>query len=305
MCHELHRATQRVLVNSLRVTQSSRFRLVGTLEDVTIFSTPGSWAIAQPQDVGFEATALARALTFAAEAETNWPRSLDAAMKADPSNNELPPWNEVLGPTLDRGDPSGLVIRHGRMAGAYGDPTRVEMTFSVAKSYLAVLTGIALRDGLIASLDDKVKDYAIDDGFDSEQNRNITWRHLLHQSSEWEGTLFSKPDLIDRNRQVGVGADNSKKGTHRDLQAPGTFYEYNDVRVNRLSLSLLQVFKQPLHEVLAEQVMQPVGASDSWAWHPYQNSYVDIDGRRLRLFLAGRTGVVESSSTLKTMRDLA
>ena len=39
-------------------------------------------------------------------------------------------------------------------------PTHADMTFSVAKSYLALLAGLALGDGLIRSLDDKAGDYA-------------------------------------------------------------------------------------------------------------------------------------------------
>jgi CubicO group peptidase (beta-lactamase class C family) len=126
-----------------------------------------------------------------------------------------------------------------------------------------------------------MRDYALDDGFDSPQNRSITWRHMLWQTSEWEGTLWDKPDLVDRNRQVGPGADNRAKGQHRDLRVPGTFYEYNDVRVNRLALSLLQVFRRPLSEVLAERVMGPIGASDGWAWHAYRNAWFEIDGERM------------------------
>lgn len=245
------------------------------------FPSSDGWALASPEEVGFEPAKLAQALEFAAVAETPWPRSLEAAMKADPNNNEPPPWNEVIGPTLDRDGPSGLILRHGKMVGAYGDPSRVEMTFSVAKSYLSLLTGVALDRGLIRDLDDAVRDYATDDGFESAQNRSITWRHLLHQSSEWEGELFGKPDLIDHHRQVGAGADNSRKGERRALQAPGSFYEYNDVRVNRLSLSLLQVFKQPLADVLREAIMEPVGATNTWSWNPYFNSEVQVDGLTL------------------------
>ena len=125
---------------------------------------------------------------------------------------------------------------------------------------------MALANGLIRSVDDPMRDYALDDGFDAPHNAAITWRHMLHQSSEWEGTLWDKPDLVDRNRQVGVGADHSRKGISRPAST-GTFYEYNDVRVNRLALSLLQVFRRPLPEVLKESIMDPIGASDvGMAW---------------------------------------
>ena len=43
-----------------------------------------------------------------------------------------------------------------------------------------------------------------DGGFDAPQNRPITWEHLLTNTSEWEGTLFGKPDLVDRNRELSL-----------------------------------------------------------------------------------------------------
>jgi CubicO group peptidase (beta-lactamase class C family) len=144
-----------------------------------------------------------------------------------------------------------------------------------------VLAGLALGDGLIGSIDDPISATVDAPEFASERNRRITWRHLLTQTSEWEGTLFGKPDLVDRNREVGPGSDNSRKGQHRDLAAPGNYWEYNDVRVNVLSLALLHLFSRPLPEVLKERIMDPVGASDGWRWHGYRNSWVEIGGTRM------------------------
>ena len=238
----------------------------------------GPLPVAEPQDVGFDPGLLREAVAFAEEAETPWPRDLSKALGSDPKVREPAPWNEVLGPTRPRGGPCGLVMRAGHTAASWGDTRRPDMTFSVAKSYLALLAGVAVDRGLIKDIDDPVRRYALDDGFDSAQNRDVTWRHLLHQTSEWEGTLFEKPDLVDRNRQVGAGADNTRKGTHRDLHRPGTHWEYNDVRVNRLSLALLHVFRQPLPDVFAAAIANPIGCSDSWEWLPYRNGWVDVAG---------------------------
>ena len=41
-------------------------------------------------------------------------------------------------------------------------------------------------------------------GSTAPHNGAITWRHLLQQTSEWEGTLFGKSDIIDRNRNLAV-----------------------------------------------------------------------------------------------------
>jgi CubicO group peptidase (beta-lactamase class C family) len=78
-----------------------------------------------------------------------------------------------------------------------------------------------------------------------------------------------------------------RKGTHRALQPPGTHWEYNDVRVNRLALALLRCWRRPLPDVLREAVMDPIGASGTWEWHGYRNSYVAIDGTRMQSVSGG------------------
>ena len=108
----------------------------------------------------------------------------------------------------------------------------------------------------------------------------ITWKQLLQQTSEWQGTLFGIPDSVDHNRSVGGAAAAAKKGTPRQLREPGSFWEYNDVRVNRLGLALLRIFGEALPDVLRREVMDPIGASRTWEWHGYRNSWVDLDGRR-------------------------
>jgi hypothetical protein len=250
-------------------------------------SSVSGFSVAEPGDAGFDPDKLGKAVIFARDlAETRWPRDLSKGLAASGAN-EPPPWNEIIGPTKPRTGPNGVIMRHGKVLGSWGEIDRADMTFSVAKSYLSILAGLAVSDGRIGNLDDTVRSYGLDDGYEAEQNRTITWRHLLTQTSEWEGELFSKPDLVDRNRQVGAGADNAKKGTHRDLQPPGAFWEYNDVRVNRLSLSLMQLFRRPLGEVLKARIMDPIGCSDGWEWHGYRNSWVDIGDTRMQAVPGG------------------
>src|SRR5262245_35931533 len=173
---------------------------------------------------------LKEAVAFAQTAQSKWPASMrmpDGQFVMTYDSGEKAPDNEVLGPVTPRGGASGIVYRGGKVIAEWGDTTRADMTFSVAKSFLALLAGLAVGDGLIKSLDDKV-------GFGGEQNQDITWRHLLTQTSEWQGTLFDKEDRIDHNRVVGLQVADAPKGTRRALKKPGTHYEYNDVRVNRL-----------------------------------------------------------------------
>ncbi len=180
-----------------------------------------------------------------------------------------------------------MVLRDGVVVTEWGDPRQVDFAFSVAKSYLSLLAGIAVANGLIADLDEPVSRRVDDGGFDGPHNGAITWRHLLQQTSEWEGELFGKSDVIDRNRSLATEGSSAIKGQFRALRSPGGFWEYNDVRVNRLSLALLRLFRRPLPEVFAERIMRPIGASDDWAWHGYRTSVVEIDGKMMESVAGG------------------
>ena len=229
-------------------------------------------------------TDLKDAIAWAQASGSHWPASMympDGQFVMTYDSGEKAPDNEVLGPVTPRGGPSGIVYQGGKILAEWGDTNRADMTFSVAKSYLALLAGLALDDGLIKSLDDRAGDHALDDGFRNDQNKDITWRHLLTQTSEWQGFVFGKEDRIDHNRVVGVMVADAPKGTRRALMTPGSFYEYNDVRVNRLSYSLLQLFKEPLPSVLKRRIMDPIGASSGWKWDGYANSTVTVDGKQM------------------------
>ncbi len=230
-----------------------------------------------PEAEGFDAARLDAAVRFARERETPWSRDLAAVIAG--SYFEPPPWNEIIGPVRPRGAPNGLITRHGRLVARWGDTRQVDMTFSVTKSYLSLLAGIAYDRGLLRDPQERVGLTIKDDGFESEHNAAITWEHLLQQTSEWQGSLWDKPDLVDRNRDLLLeGKPGSIKGTYRPLHRPGTYWEYNDVRVNRLSLALLRLFREPLPRVFADAVMGPIGASGTWEWHGYRNSRVEIGG---------------------------
>ena len=227
----------------------------------------------------------ADAVNFAEANETPWDRDLGKVI--DAGYFEPPPWNEIIGHVRPRGGPAGVIVQGGETVAEWGDADRPDMTFSVAKSFISLTVGLAMDDGLIPDVDQPVRALVDDGGFDSAQNQNITWRHLLTLSSEWEGELWGKPDTVDRNRDLKSEGVNLEKGKARPLQAPGAHWEYNDVRVNRLALAALRVWRRPLPEVLAERIMRPIGASETWEWHGYRNSFVEIDGRPVQSVSGG------------------
>ena len=225
------------------------------------------------------------AARYAAAHETPWPRDLRAHIEA--GYFEPAPWNAILGPIRPRGAPNGLVLRHGHCVARWGDTRQIDATFSVAKSYLALLAGLAVADGLIDDLDAPIGRTVDDGGFAGAHNGRITWRQILQQTSEWEGTLWDKSDVIDRNRDLAVEGQGRLKGQPRPLKAPGEHWEYNDVRVNRCSLALLRRFGRALPDVFRARIMDPIGASPDWQWTGYDNSWVEIGGRRVQSVSGG------------------
>lgn len=238
------------------------------------FPPPGdAWATRAPEASGIDPGKLTEAVAFAQANEVNWPRDVRAQIEKDTAKE---PYPEIVGLAKPRAAQNGVILHRGYIVAEWGDTRAVDMSFSVAKSYLSTVAGLAFDRGLIPDVNMPIGTQVKDGGYDLAHNAPITWRMHLTQTSEWEGTLWDKPDVADRRR-----------GYFRTLEQPGTFWEYNDVRVNRLALSLLRVWQRPLPDVLREYLMNPIGASDTWVWHGYLNSYVDLNGRRVQSVSGG------------------
>src|SRR5437764_5742715 len=256
------------------------------------FPPTGEWERRTPEQAKFDAAKLKEAIDFAIASDAKAPRSQELALT---QTFGLAPFGEIIGPTKDRGEPSGIVIRGGYIVAEWGEPARVDMTHSVTKSFLSAIVGIAFDRKMIHSLQDKVVDYdapivayqpekrldtaerfgqsSLINLLATEHNRKISWETMLRQTSDWEGTLWGKPDWADRPDR------DSSKWLNRPRAEPGATYKYNDVRVNALALATLNMWRKPLPQILKENVMDEIGASNTWRWYGYENSYVVIDGQ--------------------------
>ena len=248
------------------------------------FPPRGEWTHRTPAELGFDAARLQQAIDYSIASESS--SSRDVAVELKQTFGAREPNFKLLGPTQARGGLTGLIIHHGYVAAEWGEPARVDMTHSVTKTFLTTLVGLAWQRGLIRDLGDHARDYlptaVADELFGSEHNARITWEHLLRQTSDWSGTLWGVPDWADRP----VGATPADY-PNRVMHEPGTFFKYNDVRVNLLALATLNVWRRPLPQVLREQVMDPIGASSTWRWHGYENSWVLIDGQQMQSVSGG------------------
>jgi len=237
----------------------------------------GDWERKKPREVGLDPTGIEESVAFAKENEDysipkeNYPKHVEYRNRGKRCDDGI-----VTGPTKPRGGVNGLILRHGYIVAEWGDTNRTDMTHSVTKSYLSTCAGLALDRGLIRDVNDPVNLYVHDGKFDSPHNSKITWLHLLQQTNEWDGTIFDRHYSSDNPDDVV-----------REPEEPGTFFEYNDARVNLTALALLHVWRRPLPQVLKENIMDPIGASSTWRWHGYNNSWVDIDGLHMQSVAGG------------------
>jgi CubicO group peptidase (beta-lactamase class C family) len=260
------------------------------------------WERRNPDQVGMDAAKIQEAVAFAKERESRASRDLEEAHYQSFGRE---PFGGAVGPFKSRGDASGIIVRNGYIVAEWGDPARVDMTFSVTKSFVSTVVGLASDRGMIRNVDDTVHHYMApilhasvpalgpEGGrgrfdarttialFDTPHNRKITWRNLLQQASDWEGTLWGKPEWADRPSQQ------TATWWTRDRVAPGTVFEYNDTRVNVLALAALNIWRRPLPEVLRELVMDPINASTTWRWYGYDNSWVVMDGQLVQSVSGG------------------
>ncbi|SDD04800.1 CubicO group peptidase, beta-lactamase class C family [Algoriphagus faecimaris] len=267
--------------------------LVSVGRSQSYFPDKGNWETKSPEELSLNPEKIKEAIEFAIANESNQNPNLKIAHYESAFGRE--PFGYPVGPMKTRGPATGLIIYKGYLVGQWGQPDRVDLTFSVAKSFLSTTAGLAVEKGLIQSEKDLVypymapiypyepyktlmnkSDHVMEDDvfelFDTDHNRKITWDHLLRQTSDWEGTLWGKPDWGDRPAE-GVAQKRA-----RPQNEPGSVYEYNDTRVNVLALALLNVWRKPLPKVLKEHIMDPIGASDTWRWTGYENSFIILDG---------------------------
>ena len=235
------------------------------------FPSKGNWEVKLPSDFNYDSKKIQKAIDFVIENQNNGNKDLRVEILKGFSTE---PYHSIKGPTKKRGETNGLIIKDGYIIASWGDTKRVDMTFSVTKSYLSAVAGIAVDKNLIRSEKDFVSNYVWEKTFDGEKISLITWAHLLNQSSDWFGNLFGINHWEDRP-DISKSIDDWRSEPQK---VPGTHYKYNDVRVNVLAYSLLQVFRESLPKVLKKTIMDPIDASDTWRWYGYENSWVNIDG---------------------------
>ena len=104
------------------------------------------WQHKKPEEVGMDGARLDEAVKQAIATEN--PTTKDMMLFLGTTFGATEPFDTPIGPVKDRGGASGIITRHGYIVAEWGDPKRVDMTFSVTKTFLTTLVGLAWQRGL-------------------------------------------------------------------------------------------------------------------------------------------------------------
>ena len=173
---------------------------------------------------------------------------------------------------LDHFHTDGLIILHdGKMLfekywnGNTKDSKHI--AFSVSKSYLSALFGIAIEEGLIKSIDDSVSVYL--DDFEGTGYEDVKIKNLLQMSS---GIEFNE-DYADPNSDINRFARATAKGssfrdfakTLKNGKKQGTYNHYVSLDTQVLGMILESVTDMPLREYLYKRIWSKIGTeSDAY-----------------------------------------
>ena len=159
------------------------------------YPAPGQWTHRTAAEVGMDATKLNDAVEFMKAHETRSPAR-------DFSDQEITNGKLLGSIPTERAGTNGLIIRHGYIVAEFGDTLRPDPTYSVAKSMLSTVAGIALRDGLIPEPRRAGREtWSRTADTTRPTTAQITWRNHLQQESEWEGEHVGQERQLHRARR--------------------------------------------------------------------------------------------------------
>lgn len=165
-----------------------------------------------------------------------------------------------------------LVIKNGRnMLERYGlgnNEDSAWVSFSMAKSVVSMLTGAAIKDGYIHSVDDKVTDYLPQ--MKGSAYDQVSIRNVLQMAS---GVQWNE-DYTDPNSDVASSPGNLIDlfhflGNKERVAAPGERFNYNTGETNLAGAILRAAIGNNLATYLTHKIWQPFGMESDATWQTH------------------------------------
>ncbi len=165
-----------------------------------------------------------------------------------------------------------LVLKNGKIV--YEDywlgheQDKQHISFSMAKSFVSALMGIAIEEGFVASIEQAVTDYVpelVGSGY-----AGVSIKDVLQMSSgvgfnEDYGDFNSDINRFSRATAFGTSLDDFSASLVREKE-PGTYHHYVSIDTQVLGMVLTRATGQTLTHYLSEKIWQPLGMEHQAYW---------------------------------------
>jgi len=145
----------------------------------------------------------------------------------------------------------------------YG-PKTYSNSFSVAKSFISALIGVAIREGKIKSVEQYAGEFIPE--FNSDDRKKIKIKHLLTMSSglDWN-EAYANPLSVTTEAYYGKDLWKIFKDI-KVAEEPGKKFEYKSGDTQVLGFILEQATGMSISEYAAKKLWQPMGATRDALW---------------------------------------
>ncbi|MBL4854425.1 MAG: serine hydrolase [Robiginitomaculum sp.] len=160
----------------------------------------------------------------------------------------------------------GTIVFEDYYLGTDVDDKRI--SWSISKSFISSLVGIAVQDGDIKNIDDQVTDYV--PALKGSVYEGATLRNVLHMAS---GAEFNE-DYLDKNSDInkmgralamGGSLDDFAANVKTRAREPGDARQYCSIDTHVISMVLRAATGQTIQDYFVENLWSKIGAgADAW-----------------------------------------
>jgi CubicO group peptidase (beta-lactamase class C family) len=158
------------------------------------------------------------------------------------------------------------------------DPDALHTSFSVSKSIISTVVGMAVSDGSISSLDDPITTYVPELLKKDTRFGEITLRHLITMTSglryEEDMSPYGDPANTYYSTDLRRSALNSVI-----IEEPGKNYLYNNYNPLLLGMAVERATGKKIGDYMSEVLWAPMGAEAdaSWSMDSFYNGFEKLE----------------------------
>ena len=178
-----------------------------------------------------------------------------------------------------------LIIQNGKIKyenyWLTGGPDEHWFSFSMAKSFISALIGIAIHQKYINSIEDKITFYVPQ--LKNSAYDNVRIKDILQMSSgaSWNEDYGDPNSDINRSARIfaiGGSLDEFTSSLEKELE-PGSFNRYNSTDTQALGMLLREATGASITEYMQKMLWEPIGAE--------KNGYWIVDSENMEMAYAG------------------